>query len=330
MTSSQCMLIIKLSSLGDLFHALPAATMIRQALGYEMDWVTQPEYAELVSHFEGVRRVIAFPRRCFLSRGAAFIGELRREMYDLVLDFQGLLKSALVARAARGRMRIGPSYAREGAGFFYDEIAGTLNKNRHAVDEALDFVRSLGLPRREVCFPVRLPRRSLEGARPHIGLLPCSRWVTKNWPVEKFAATAAMIRDHKPATFYILGSRKDRPAADHLAAQIGPDAVNLCGQTSLVELGGFLQDMDVLITVDSGPMHMAAALGVPVVAVFGATDPRRTGPYGPKHRVLVSEGLSCRPCFSESCARGDLACLRDIPPEKAAEATLEVLGRNSD
>ena len=319
------MLVIKLSSLGDLFHALPAASMIRKALGFEMHWVTQPEYADLVACFEGVDRVLVFPRRRFLSRGFDFIRELRGTEYDLILDFQGLLKSALVARLARGRLRIGPSYAREGAQFFYDETAGMLNKNRHAVEEALDFVRGLGLPAEDVRFPVNMARKELGGTRPKVGLLPRSRWATKNWPAEKFADTTTIIRRHTAATFFIFGSEADVPIANDLVKRIGDGVVNYCGRTSLVELGGLLQDLDVLVSVDSGPMHMAAALGVPVVAVFGATDPVRTGPYGPKHRVVVRESLSCRPCRSEVCARHDLACLRDLAPEAVAEAVLGVL-----
>ena len=101
--------------------------------------------------------------------------------------------------------------------------------------------------------------------------------------------------------------------------------VNVCGKTSLVELGSLLQEMDLAITVDSGPMHMAASAGVPVLAIFGATDPRRTGPFGEKHRVVVMEGLECRPCFSDWCARHDLACLRDLPAERVVTQAMEML-----
>lgn len=323
---AQQMLVIKLSSLGDLFHALPAVTMIRKSLGFAVDWVTQPEYVDLVSRFDGVRRVYAFPRRAFATKFMAFARDLRRDSYDLILDFQGLLKSAMVARLARGRLRVGPSYAREGAHLFYDEIAGVRNKNRHAVEEALDFVRALGLPREHVQFPIHIAPHSIEGPRPHIGLVPFSRWPTKNWPLGKFAQAACLLRRQQPkATFHLFGALSDQEEMARLAAQIGGNVVNYSGKTSLVDLAALIQSLDVLITVDSGPMHVAAAFGVPVVAVFGATDPVRTGPYGSHHRVLVLEKLPCRPCFSDFCARGDLACLNELPAEKVADAALDVL-----
>ena len=110
-----------------------------------------------------------------------------------------------------------------------------------------------------------------------------------------------------------------------LARQIGEGARNLCGKTDLPGLCALLKGMDLLVTVDSGPMHWADALGVPLVAIFGATDPARTGPYRQLAHVVVKEGLSCRPCHSRTCARGDLACLRTLDVETVFQAALERL-----
>ena len=318
-------LVVKLSSLGDLFHALPAVRQLKRALGARVDWVTQPEYADLVRCFSDVDRVITFPRRGFPLAAPAFLRALRQERYDLVADLQGLLKSALTARLARGARRIGPSFSREGARWLYSAVAGPTNKDRHAVDEALDVVRFLKVELLPPVFPLAFPRQPLDVLRPRVALVPCSRWPTKNWPPERFAAVGRALRERSRAALFLIGGGADRAVCATIAGLLGTGVVNTAGQSSLVQTGSLLQEMDLVLTVDSGPLHMAAALGVPVLAVFGATDPKRTGPYGPGHRVLAAEGLDCRPCRARACARKDLACLQAITAEQVFAEALAML-----
>lgn len=319
-------LVVKLSSLGDLFHALPTVRALRQGLGATVDWVTQTNYVELVRCFSDVRRVIGFSRRGGLAGVPPFLRELRQERYDLIVDLQGLTKSALVAKAARGARRIGPSYHREISRLFYHEVAGARDKHRHAVEEALDVVRHLGLPPPATPeFPVTFPKQAFAAAVPRIALAPCSRWPTKNWPTERFIAVARALRDQTHATFFLVGAPEDRPVCGAIAAALGAGAVDLSGRTTLVELGSVLQEMDLALTVDSGPMHIAAALGVPVLALFGPTDPRRTGPYGARHRILSVSVADCAICFRARCRRGDLACMERITPDLVIAAAREML-----
>lgn len=325
-------LVVKLSSLGDLFHALPAVHRLKRELQLSIDWVTQPEYVELVSCFDDVDRVLAFPRNRFFRSFPTWLTELRAESYDYVLDFQGLFKSGLVTRLARAGNRIGPSHHREGAGLFYREVAGVRYKDRHAVDEALDFVRHMGLSAGKADFPVTFPERSVHGPGPHIAYLPCSRWATKNWPPEHFASLIRTMNERVGGTAYLFGGRTDASVCARIAADAGVPLANRCGQTSLIELGGYLKAMDMVVTVDSGPMHMAAASGVPVLAVFGSTDPTRTGPYGERHRVVRHGELSCQPCRSRICLRPerDIACMRDLRPERVAESAVALLRVDGD
>ena len=320
-------LVIKLSSLGDLFHALPAVRAIKQGTGASIDWVTQPEYVELVKTFTDVDRVIAFPRRALAAGLPSFLSELRRDSYDLVLDLQGLLKSAAVARLARGGRRVGPSFSREGSRFLYNSVAGPTNKDRHAVDEVLDVVHHLNLPPVEPVFPVRFPKVALDSSRPNVAFLPRSRWPTKNWPVAHFVSVGLALQKQKQATVYLFGTPADAVACSQIERQLEGFAINLCGQTSLVSLGSHLQEMSLAVSVDSGPMHMAAAVGVPVLAVFGPTDPKRTGPYGKSHRVITHAKLACRPCFSEKCLLPgkDIRCMKDLTPESVVEAALGMM-----
>ncbi|MFT7513015.1 MAG: heptosyltransferase-1, partial [Candidatus Omnitrophota bacterium] len=185
-------LIVKLSSLGDLFHALPAVHVLKASWGVSVDWLTQPEYAELVGYFDDVDEVLTFPRRNFLGSLGSFRRKVRAKRYDYVFDMQGLLKSAVAARLANADRCIGPSFNREGSRAFYHAVAGPADRYRHAVDQIFDVVKYFDLAG-EKTFPVSWPKVTLPEAPHRIGLAPCSRWPAKNWPVERFAELANHI-----------------------------------------------------------------------------------------------------------------------------------------
>ncbi len=317
-------LVIKLSSLGDLFHALPALNQIKTGFGCEISWVTQSEYAGVVGCFSDVDNVIEFPRHNPAKFGS-FLNELRSRKYDLVLDMQGLFKSGLIAACSRGERKIGPSFRRECSGIFYGEIAGRRNKERHAVEENMDFVSRLGLEQQEDrTFPVDFPSVEIEGNSPRVAILPCSRWRTKNWPLEYYVEVALYLQETLSATIFLSGADSDRPACDRIAKQLPREAVNVAGRYTLEKTGGFLAGMDLLIANDSGPVHMAAAVGTPAVVPFGPTSPKRTGPYGQEHAVLRATE-SCSPCFSRRCQRGAMPCMWGIKPEQVQKAAVDIL-----
>ena len=321
-------LVIKLSSLGDIAHALPAVRALKERTGAEIDWVVQPEYAPLLACSPDVARTIAFPRRNFARGFFPFLRDLRREKYDVVVDLQGLMKSALAGRLARAKRRVGPAWAREGAPRFYDaQPAKAAGPRRHAVEELMD-VANLVAPGKAVPPAPQLAFSEAEpdvDPGPHVAFAPFSRWDTKDWPAEKFAELGKRLATEMGCRIRIVGGRDNEAAGEALASRIGEGARNLCGKTDLPGLCALLKGMDLLVTVDSGPMHWADALGVPLVAIFGATDPARTGPYRQLAHVVVKEGLSCRPCHSRTCARGDLACLRTLDVETVFQAALERL-----
>jgi len=333
MNQPKRILVIKLSSLGDVFHALPAVNNLKVALGAEVDWVTQPEYVELVRCFPVVSRVIVFPRRAFWSEAGHFLHALRETQYDYVIDFQGLLKSALVARFARGRKKLGPSFHREGAGLFYDDVAASCDKNRHAVEENLDVVRFLGLPVIPVAFPVTIMPKPVIQPEPRVAIVPVSRRANKNWPLSYFTETARQLRTELNASIFLFGGATDRMTCEQIRVELestrGNGLIrNLAGETSLVEMGAWFKQMNLAIVNDSGPLHMAVALGVPVVTMFGPTDPVRTGPYGPQHVVCISD-VACRPCFGKVCPLPSVECMGRIEVSKVVEASKAILNRNS-
>lgn len=274
---------------------------LKQGLGAVVDWVTQPEYRDLVRCFEDVDEVILFPRANFLRSVPGYLRELRRRRYDYIVDLQGLLKSAaLVGRLARGGERVGPPFRREGTAWFYSISARGGERQAHAVDQLLAVAETLGAPAGPIEFPVSFPRTELSAPTPRVGLIPCSRWPAKNWPVEQFAEVARCLRDRAGASVFLFGARGDEETCSRIEQMAGARLTNLCAKTSLPELGAHLKQMDLVISVDSGPMHMAAACGTPVLALFGITDPRRIGPYGASHRVLTADNFD-----PEAVARRD-------------------------
>ncbi|MBL7077245.1 MAG: glycosyltransferase family 9 protein [Kiritimatiellae bacterium] len=325
MAQAQSILVVKLSSLGDLFHALPAVHNLKVGLGAEIDWVTQREYAGLVSCFDDVRRVIPFDRRGRSRKPRAFLKELRAERYDMVLDMQGLLKSGVITRLARAGRRLGPSFQRECAWLFYHAVAGKRDKERHAVEENFDVVRFLGLDPIPPEFPVTFPAIELEGIGPRVAVIPSSRWVTKDWTPAGFAAAARHLRDERGAIVYLMGGPGDAARCADIDRMMGDGTVNLAGKTSLVEMGSYLAAMDLLIANDSGPVHMAAAVGTPSLVLFGPTCPDRTGPYGDDHRIVQSGPLECRPCFMRDCPPGHHRCMADISADQVTTVALEML-----
>ena len=316
-------LVVKLSSLGDLVQALPTVHVLKQQLQAEVHWAAQTEYVPFVRTFSDVDRAIAFPRKNVTRRAHGFLRDLRRDRYELVVDLQGLLKSALVTRLARANRRIGPSFHREGSRLFYDEVAGLRNVARHAVDQIMDTARHLALDTSEYVFPIDAPRVKPDGPSPHLALCPLSRWRSKNWPVENIARLAAMLSERTNGTIHLVGGPGDRDKCAQICEAVSGQVVNHAGQTSLVELTGLLAAVDLLVTNDSGPMHVAAAVGTPVLALFGPTDPGRTGPWGEQHRIVCADE-PCMPCFKRKCRR--MACMHAIGVERVVREALDMVG----
>ncbi len=320
-------LIVKLSSLGDLFHALPTVRALKEGLDAKVDWATQPEYTELVRCFDDVEQVLSFPRRHLRTQLIPFFRQLREQRYDYVIDLQGLMKSAMITAAARGDRKIGPSASREGAHLLYHERSGRKNKERHAAEELLDVIHHLGLPvPAELSFPVTFPTHVGFGPGLHIALCPCSRAKGKDWPADRFTETAKDLLQHHPGTIiHLVGSPEDRALCEQIALSIGPSAQNHAGQTTLLELGGLLKEMALLITVDSGPMHMAAAIGTPTLALFGPTSPLRTGPYGKQHCVIESTFRPEKKKLSKKTRQTDMRYIEALSVEEVTATARKML-----
>ena len=322
-------LILKPSSLGDVIHALPVLRLLRRHFaGCEVHWWLERGLLRLLEGDPDVARVIPFERqrwkypRHWGELGAA-VRELRRERYDLIIDLQSLLRTGGIAWLANGGFTIGLNDPREGARAFYDVVVERPSATTHAVDWYLEVLRVLGvpvdwnfewIPKRETAAAAVQTRWKPEVGR-WIALQPGARWDNKRWPAEYFAElTRRLAEVHPDARFAILGGAGDRELGGVVAGGAPGRCVDLTGQTSLPEMIEWIRRCEMLVTNDTGPMHVAAALGKPVLAMLGPTNPRRTGPYGQLQNV-TQLSLPCVPCMKPECSyEKPLECLRGISP----------------
>jgi len=312
--------IIKPSSLGDVVQALPTVNLIRRKYPQaHISWLVNDTLTSLLPHCPIIDEIIPFERRRFgslrqLPELGNFLATLRARHFDIAIDLQGLFRSGIISWATRAPRRIGLSDAREGARLFYNEIVKV--PRAHAVDRYLLIAQHLGCGSRPVEFPLGLSGSVIsEGL---IAVNPSARWSTKLWGDDKFAE---LIRRLPPERVVLTGSAPERGQIEKVAQ----GRRNLAGQTDLFQLAELYRRCAVVITNDSGPMHLAAAVGTPVVAIFGPTDPALTGPYGEGH-VVLRAGIPCSPCFKEYCTnRVRMECMKLVTVEQVLEVAKPLL-----
>lgn len=313
-------LIVKPSSLGDVVHALPTVNLIRKKFAdAHISWLINAELSSLLKKCPVINERIEFHRR---RRGSwlPLLRQLRRQRFDLVVDLQGLLRSGLFAFATGAKRRIGLSDAREGSRLFYTETVQA--PRAHAVDRYLLVARHLDCPDGPVEFPLGLEGRA--PSRPLIAVNPSARWDTKLWGDDKFAE---LVRRLPQSRVVLTGLAAEHARIDKIlgGSRSVATARNLAGGTDLFQLAELYARCCVVITNDSGPMHVAAAVGTPVVAIFGPTDPALTGPYGKQHVVLCS-GIPCSPCLKPHCTHTPrMECMHKVTVEQVLAAAKQFI-----
>jgi heptosyltransferase I len=323
-------LILKPSSLGDVVQAVPVLRLIKlHHPESQIFWWLDSGLAPLLEGDPDLAGVIPFDRQRWGSPRRWMelwqnVRDLRAQRFDWVIDLQSLLRTGSIAWLANGAFTVGLDDAREGARGFYDIAVVRPSYHTHAVDWYLRSLEALDVPVHNnfVWLPERVSVSKIvrEKWRPApgrwIALQPGARWANKRWPadhfadlVKKVAATCAEAR------FAILGGEADRELGGIIALAAPTRCVDLTGRTSLQEMIEWTRLCDLIVTNDTGPMHVAAALGKPVVAMFGPTEPRRTGPYGQIGQVLQLP-LPCVPCMTDSCSYSKpFECLRALSPD---------------
>jgi lipopolysaccharide heptosyltransferase II len=327
-------LILKPSSLGDIVQALPVLRLLKKHFpASEIYWWIDSHLAPLLEGDPDLAGLVRFDRRRWGS--PRHWGEiwrsvrwLRAQRFDWVIDLQSLMRSGIFAWLANGELLVGLDEPREGARGFYSLVARRSSFYLHAVDWYLEVLRLLDVPvhwnfqwlppRPDVAAAVRRKWPVAEGRC--IAIQPGARWPTKRWPAEHFAELIRRLAVTRPgARFAILGS-EDEQELGATISRAAPHCLDLTGRLSLPEMVEWLRLSELMIANDTGPLHVAAALGTPVFALYGPTEPRRNGPYGQLDRVLQLD-LPCVPCRKADCAYAKpFECLRGMAPVVVADA----------
>ena len=333
-------LLVKLSSFGDVLHALPTLEALRAAYPRgHITWLVEAAYAPLLSGHPALDEVWVAPRlrpaEFFSGSNPAvlrrLVQQLRTRPFDLVVDVQGLLKSAVWVALAKSPRKVGYDRTRELSYLALTERVKPFDPEAHAVNRYLNLAHYLGAPPALPVFRLGLDAGvdisaliPEEADRPLVVLHPGARWASKLWPPASWANLAEWFHA-QGFQVAVTGSAADRELVAAIVRQSGAPLLNLAGRTSLAELAAVLRRARLAVTTDTGAMHLAAALGTKVVALFGPTAPWRTGPFGPGHQV-VRLGLPCSPCFKRQCPAP--RCLNELYPEMVKpRARKSCLGR---
>lgn len=327
------LLIVKMSSIGDVIHALPIATILKQNYpGIELGWVVRKRCAGLLEGNPDVDHVNVIPDRPKLADLLSLTGELRKQKFEVAIDMQGLLLSGLVTWLSGARRRIGLNLNREQNALFLTEpvVPAKADRNRHAIDILRGFLPPLGIyidtpwPDQPYLAQGDAAADMLPGG-PQIALNVGASSVYKQWPVDRWTALAKRLVG-SGSKVVLVGGPQDVDAAVQVeqGADAGNSLVNIAGKTSLRELGHILKHCDVVVTADTGPMHLAVAVGTPTVALFGPTNPVRTGPYGDRHTVIW-KSIACSPCYRKPTCEGRVNCMKLITPDEVFDAVMSKL-----
>jgi heptosyltransferase-1 len=308
MTDPRSILVIKPSSLGDVVHTLPAVAAVKRRWpSARLTWLVNPEWAPLLAGNPTVDDIVEFPRKKLgglfgWRHFPAWLRELRaRVQPDLVLDFQGLLRSALIGRGVGGEVW-GTSDSREGARFLHLHIVPVAPRSApvHAVTRTLALAAAVGA---KTAAPLEWPLPAGTPPRPdlparYVLLHPFSRGADKSLTVAEVDALCAELA---PTPVILAGHSKAQPAA-------APNVVNLLNATTLPELGWLIRQAAFVVSVDSGPMHIAAALTENLLAIHTWSDPRQVGPFQPKAWVWRAGQIGRMSAFptAEVCPRDAL------------------------
>ena len=321
-------LIVKLSAIGDVIHTLPALNAIRkQYPKAHITWLVEEDASSLIEGHKALDRVLISKRKRWaknilsaswrptLKEVYAFIKKLRDTEYDLIFDFHGLLKSGILIWLAKSERKIG--YGRgmahqEYSYLFLNERIPPVGMDNHALMINMMMLKAVGIPADEIIYDLPISSADYRAAElllrqhrinlsePVVAINPVAKWETKLWSNRKFSELADRMVEQFNAQIIFTGSSSDRKIITDIISGMKHNSHDFSGRTTLNTLAALYEKVDFLISTDTGPMHLSAAVGTPVVALFGPTAPWRTGPFGSIHKVIRAD-LKCSPCFKRTC-----------------------------
>jgi lipopolysaccharide heptosyltransferase I len=352
-------LIVRLSALGDIVHALPVLSAIKHAMpSAEVDWVVEENYASILSIASGLRkRVIVRAKRSFETADTVSFGGVRgyhaaakylwNQDYDAALDLQGLIKSAIWARISFADRVIGfdpPNLREPQAAFLYSEtvtphvrpIGQQANgpTGQHVIQKNLSILAALQITPQAVEMPLT-PQASADttaaieasgGSRGYVVLNPGAAWPNKRWPAERFGALAAALQERTGLRALVTWGPAESDLATAVVTASGGSAT-LAPATSVSDLAVLMREAALVVSGDTGPLHIAAAMGTPLVGLYGPTWPERNGPWDPKD-VVISRANVCVCHHKRQCLRG-APCINEITLDEVIAAGAARLRQSS-
>jgi heptosyltransferase I len=351
MSSPSSILAIRLSSFGDVLMTIPAVKALREHYPRaRLTWLVEGSVGELLSHQGFIDEVIHFPRgtiqssmkRGNLSRATKemgiFLKKLRGEEYDLIIDFHGIIKSALFSKLVKGKRTIGfgKTVAKEKSHLFYDENVENENKRLHKVERNMLIPRHLGIDSDIPEIQLEAPPDAASYVEqfftqerissPAFVINPFSSKGSrfKRWDMDRYGELIRRITGDNLGKAIILWGPGEKGEAKRLKEISGEEAFLSC-PTDVPQLLALLSRVAMYIGGDTGMMHLAALAGTPVLAIFGPTDHKVNGPYGPVHRIIRKD-LPCSPCKNKDCQ--ERRCLQEITVDEVFTTVLEMHKKN--
>lgn len=332
-------LVVKLSAIGDVIHALPVAYALKEAFPQShLAWVVEQPSYDLVANHPYIDQVIVFEKaRCRTLAGLkaylpGFVRQLKEQRAEIALDLQGLFKSGMIAFLSGTPKRMVYCNTRELSDLFSKKVCGP-HQHGHIVEQYLDVVRGLGGPVTTVDFGIRFSEAERESAlailrdsgwqeEPYAVLVPGANWLNKRWPTGHFAALAQRLHQNGIRCL-IIGGSGDRDLTQKIQTATPTPMLEIAGKTSLKQLAWVLQHARVTVGGDTGPMHLSVAVGTPTVAILGPTDAFRNGPYGMGHRAIVAP-RDCAGCWRRKCEK-QLDCLAAVTVDEVFHAVMDLV-----
>jgi lipopolysaccharide heptosyltransferase I len=332
-------LIVRLGALGDIVHALPAAAALRTAMpGARIDWLVDAKHRAVLDLVTGLDRVVTLDGRS-VAAWVDVVRRLRQVPYDVALDMQGLMKSAVLARASGAARVAGFSiwHLREKtARPFYSDTDDFSSDGeghtatRHVIYKNLHLLRVMGVESQRVVFPLADVDSSgaravlaADGGGPFALLNPGAAWPNKQWPPGRFGEVAAFLRDVRGMRSVVMWGPGDEALARAVVSASAGAAIE-APPTGIADVLALSRAASLCVSGDTGPMHLAAAVGTPVVGIFGPTDPERNGPWLAED-VVVTRYASCG-CHYERRCRAARWCLEDVSVAEVTAAIQQRLG----
>jgi lipopolysaccharide heptosyltransferase I len=326
-------LIVKPSSLGDVVHTLPLLKDLRMGFpDAHIAWLIKRQYAGILEGNPYLNEIIPWE-----WDGFGLIKKLKESRFDLVIDVQGLFRSGFATFLSGAHERIGFKNARELSPLFYTKRVPVPTMDIHAVDRYRLITDYLGIKQYPPDFTIIIDEQEkgyverllfesgVKDGDILVMVNPSGRWQSKRWGTEKFASLCDVLSSEYGVKTVIIGGPEDISVAYEVKTLMKTAPIITAGSTTIKGLVALLSKAKVLVTNDSGPMHIAAALNVPVVAIFGPTDPGRTGPYGKGH-IVVRKEMPCSPCFKKYCR--DLLCMESVSVKEVKSAFKFLKGEN--